>query len=184
MKKAFQDLSPRGRLLRLRRMALRALGEYDLAVKRVRPVANGLNTLFRVETEAGETYALRISHPTWRTDEDLTSELLWLEALARDTEIGAPVPVRSRRGDPMTWAAAEGVPERRRCVLMSWIPGANLIERLTEPHLRQLGELAARLHDHAARFSPPCGFTERRLQGIFARGEAALLFADASRDAY
>jgi Ser/Thr protein kinase RdoA (MazF antagonist) len=165
-------------------MALQALGEYDLVVKRVRPAAHGLNTLFRVETEVGETYALRISHPTWRTDEDLASELLWLEALARDTEIGAPVPIRSRRGGRITRVAVDGVPEPRRCVLMSWIPGVNLIERLTEPHLRQLGELAARLHDHAARFSPPCGFTQRRLSGIFARGEHALLFAEASRDAY
>src|SRR6266566_6759588 len=98
-------------------MALQALGEYDLAVRQVRPVANGLNTLFRVETEAGETFALRISHPTWRTDEDLTSELLWLDALGHDTQIGAPVPIRSRRGEWVTWAAAEGVPERRRCVL-------------------------------------------------------------------
>ena len=184
MRKSFQDLTPRGRLQRLRRLALQALGEYDLAVKRVRPAANGLNALFRVETEAGETYALRISHPTWRTDEDLNSELLWLEALGRDTEIGAPVPIRTRRGERMTGVAVEGVPERRRCVLMSWIPGVNLIDRLTEPNLRQLGELAARLHDHAARFSPPRGFTRRRLSGTLARGEEALLFADASRPAY
>jgi Ser/Thr protein kinase RdoA (MazF antagonist) len=190
MRKPFQDLSPRGRLQRLRGIALQALGEYDLVVKRVRPVANGLNTLFRVDTAAGQSCALRISHPTWRTDLDLASELLWLDALARGTEIGAPVPIRSRQGEWVTWAAAEGVPERRRCVLMSWIPGVNLIERLTEPNLRQLGALAARLHEHAASpgvaafLSPPSGFTQRRLSGIFARDEENLLFADASRSAY
>ena len=112
--KAFNALTPRGQDLRLRRMALAALEHYDLEPRSVRLVANHLNAIFRVDTVDRQTYMLRISHPTWRTDEDLRSELMWLQALHRDTDIGAPEPLPARDGALVTTVESAGVPEPRR----------------------------------------------------------------------
>ncbi len=180
----FSDLTARGQAQRLRGLALAALGQYDLDVWRVSVVANHLNGLFHVLTADGQKYALRISHPTWRTDEDLRSELLWLDALGRDTDIGAPAPLANRDGEVVTVAAADGVPEPRRCVLMSWIPGCDLVERLSEENLYELGVLSARLHEHSATWSPPEGFAARTMNNIYARGELDALFSESCREVF
>jgi Ser/Thr protein kinase RdoA (MazF antagonist) len=188
--RSFDALSQRGQGRRLRALAQLALGQYDLRVRRLSLVANHLNAIFRVDTVGaagadanavprGATYALRISHPIWRTAQDLFSELAWLQALARDADLGAPIPVPSRSGALVVEAAAPGVPEPRRCVLFSWLPGPLLADRLTEQHVAALGALSARLHEHATRFVPPPGFTTRRLNGLYVRGELDLLFSDA-----
>jgi Ser/Thr protein kinase RdoA (MazF antagonist) len=82
----------------------------------------------------------------------------------------------ARTGHLVVEASAEGVPGRRRCLLMSWIPGPLLASKLTEANLAKMGLLFARLHEHGARFVPPNGFTRRRMEGIYARGEEDVLF--------
>jgi hypothetical protein len=47
------------------------------------------------------------------------SELAWLLALGRDTDLAVPQPVANRFGDPIKVAAARGVRESRTCVLSS-----------------------------------------------------------------
>ena len=173
----FAQLTARGQARRLRRMALAALREYDLDVRAVRFVANHLNAIWRVKTRDGRVYALRVSHPTWRTETDLRSELAWLQALAAETEIGAPEPIATRRGALYLSIALDGIPDPRRCALFTWIPGPDLAGRLTPDRLRQLGALAADLHAHAARFQPPPGFTALQMDSLYARGEAEVLFA-------
>lgn len=173
----FAQLTARGQARRLRQMALAALGAYDLDVRAVRLVANHLNAIWRVETRDGQAYALRVSHPTWRTETDLRSELAWLRALAAETEIGAPEPIAARGGALYLSLALDGVPEPRRCALFSWIPGPDLAGRLTPDRLWQLGVLAADLHAHAARFQPPPGFTRLQMDNLYARGEVDILFA-------
>ena len=136
-----------------------------------------LNVLYRVETATGERYALRISHPTWRDDVELRSELAWLTALARETDIGAHEPLPNRDGELMTTVAVEGVPEPRRAVLFTWAPGVQLADLLTDAYVEKMGVLSAKLHEHGARYTPPTGFTTRRLDRLFPRGETNVLFA-------
>ena len=125
------------------------------------------------------SYILRVCFPGWRTDTDLRSEALWLQALSRETDIGAPEPIPARNGEFIVKATAPGVPEERRCLLMSWLPGSLLGKQLTEQNLFKMGELFARLHAHAAHFNPPPGFTQRKMDSPFARGEEQILFTEA-----
>lgn len=171
----FAQLTPRGQARRLRRTALTALQHYNLDVRRLRLVTNHLNTIFRVDTHDGQTYLLRISHPTWRTPNDMRLELAWLQALARDTDIGAPVPQPTRARDLMV-AVIAGVPEIRRAAVFTWLPGRDLVHYLSEANGYKLGVLAARLHAHAATFQPPPDLPRRRMDSIYARGEPDALF--------
>ncbi|HUS15559.1 MAG TPA: phosphotransferase, partial [Chloroflexia bacterium] len=178
--RAFSTLSARGQAYRLRALAYAALPAFAVEPVRVRLISNHLNGIFRVDAADGRAYALRISHPTWRTDADLETEIAWLVALAAETDVGAPVPLPTRDGARVTVASAPGVPEPRRCVLFTWLPGVDLIHRLTPTYLSQLGVLAALLHAHAARFqAPPC-LPQRRMDRIYARGEPDVLFTATS----
>ncbi|HUT21736.1 MAG TPA: phosphotransferase [Anaerolineae bacterium] len=173
---AFEQLTRQGQARRLRKLALRALEQYPLDVVDMRLVGTFTNTLFRVRAAGGQSYVLRVCTPGWRTETDLRSEAMWLEALSRDTDVGAPVPLAARDGAYLVEACAEGVPEARRCLVMSWLPGALLGTHLTEANLYKMGVLFARLHEHGARFHPPAGFTERRMDSVCARGEEHVLW--------
>jgi Ser/Thr protein kinase RdoA (MazF antagonist) len=176
----FEELTRRGKARRLRQVALHALAQYDLDVTDVRLLGVYTNTLFRVRASDGLgepiSYVLRVCTPGWRTLTDLRSEAMWLQALDRDTDIGAPVPVAARDGSFLVEASAEGVPGSRRCLLMSWLPGPLLATRLTEDNLFEMGVLFARLHAHSARWAPPEGFTQRRMDREYARDEEDVLF--------
>ncbi len=181
----FEQLSSEAQAARLRALAVRALEAYALDVREVRLVGLYTNAIFRVATTDDSSYMMRVCQPGWRTDTDLRSEAMWLQALDRETDIGAPRPVMARDGAYLVRTEAEGVPEAHRCCVMSWTPGVVLEdERLTEENLFQMGALFARLHAQAADFEPPAGFTQRRMDTLFARGEEDALFSAENREAF
>jgi Ser/Thr protein kinase RdoA (MazF antagonist) len=153
--KDFSELTLRGRARRLRRIASAALEHYSLDVIRVRLITNSFNCIFRVDTSDREKYVLRVNLPHQRTLQEIRSEMTWLAALRRDTDLGVPEPLPTHDGALVTTVKAEGVPEPRHCVIFSWMPGLNLSERLSEENIRKLGELTAQLHNHADLFVLP-----------------------------
>lgn len=189
--KAFDALTPRGKARRLRQVAIEALTHYDLDVTRVELLGLFTNALFRVRvagTSAGgaTSYVMRLSSPGWRTDVDLRSEVMWLLALKEETDIGAPVPVAARTegrlGRYLVEVATEDVPIPSRCMVMSWLPGVSLAERLSEATLGDMGALFARLHAHGVAFAPPEGFTQRKMSAYLARDEPQVLFDAIAED--
>ena len=169
--RSFSMLTERGQALRLRHMALAALSHYELPLKRVRLVANHLNGIFRVDTKDGEVYALRLSHPTWRTDDELQTELHWLQMLASETTISVPKLFLNTRGQLITSVTCDGVPEPRRAVLMSWVRGRLLAEQLSPHNFTKFGVLAARLHEHGSKWIAPSNLNVRVRNGLYVRGE-------------
>lgn len=170
--RSFSTLTERGQALRLRRMAVAALSHYELPLKKVRLVANQLNGIFRVDTEDEDAYALRISDPTWRTDDELQTEVRWLQALALETTIRVPKLFLNTGGNLITKVTCEGVPEPRRAILMSWIPGRLLSEQLSPQNFTRCGVLAARLHEHAAQWIIPSDLNVRVRNSLYVRGES------------
>jgi Ser/Thr protein kinase RdoA (MazF antagonist) len=182
MVKPYEKLSSSGKARRLRPLALNALENYHLRFVSLRLVGVHTNTLFRVKTDKDNSFLLRVCRPEWRTDTDLHSEALWLQALNRNTDIGAPRPLASRDGEFIVEAHADGVPGSRRCMVMSWTPGTTLsADELTEAILFNMGVLFARLHRHGAEFSPPAGFTQRMMNRVLARDEEEVLFRESNR---
>jgi len=180
----FASLTRRGKLRRLRKLAWQALAEYDLQVASFSLLGWFTNCLFRVRSTDGRAYVLRLGAPGWRTDADCQAETAWLLALARNTDIGAPVPQPTRNGEYILHATSAGITIPVRCVLHSWIPGVNLGKHLTEPNLEKMGLLFARLHAFSADWTPPPGFTQRKMSRVLAREEADILFTQATADAF
>jgi Ser/Thr protein kinase RdoA (MazF antagonist) len=182
--KPFQSLTHAGKIRRLRRLAMNALVHYDLEVSSLEWVGVITNSTFKLTTPDGKSYALRICQPGWRTDTDLNSEAAWLEAIHQHTDIGAPVPVKTSDDTWLVTVGAPGMPEARRCTLMTWLPGSLLGKHLSPDNLSKMGRLFARLHLFSNQFTPPDGFTTRRMDSPFARGEEDILFGDACQDAF
>jgi Ser/Thr protein kinase RdoA (MazF antagonist) len=182
--KPFANLTRRGKARRLRLAALRALQRYPFEVAGLSLVGLFTNALFRVRARGGPSYLLRLCAPGWRTDEDLRSEVAWLQFFAADPEIGAPIAIPARNGEYIVSVEVEGISAAQRCMLMSWIPGTLLAKHLSEENLVKMGALFARLHRRSQGFTPPEGFTRRKMDSVYARGEAEVLFDDACRDAF
>jgi Ser/Thr protein kinase RdoA (MazF antagonist) len=183
--KDFYQLTYRGRALRLRRMAMVALQHYDLDVKRVRLLSNDLNGIFRVDLKSGKKLVLRVCLPepdSGHSLPEIRSEMMWLDALSRDTDLGVPTPLANHDGALVTTVEAEGVPQARHCVVFGWIPGPDLADRLTLENVEKLGALSAQLHAHAATFSPPPEFSIKTADSVFPFGDEAVLFDEAYRD--
>lgn len=165
----FEDLSTRGQIGRLRRLAEVALRDYGIQSARLVPLAHMENTTFRVDASDGKRYVLRIHrttgspfHPV-RGAAEVRSEMSWLVALQRETRLNVPDPIPTQTEDLLTVAAVDGVPTPRICVLLRWGEGRFLDAGLTPSHLERVGTFVARLHEHAMGFEPPPGFVRGRI---------------------
>ena len=183
--KAFDQLTDRGKVRRLRRVALYALAHYDLDIERVRFVSNWTNGIFRLYARNGASYVLRVCAPDWRTEADLRAEITWLRALKKDTDIPVPAPITTRHGRDFVEESTEGLAGPLRCALMEWLPGSVLLgDRLNEKNLYRMGRLFARLHAHTATFKPPRGFSTLKIDHPYVRRGADILFDDEHRKAF
>ena len=164
----FTELSYRGQAARLRKLALIALQQYGLRVRRVSLISHMNNTTFRVdgsECEKGETqrYVLRVNRPGFQDASAIGSELSWLAALRKEEGIVVPEPVRAEDGAVVVRASVDGVPESRDCVLFRWIHGRFFGKRFSPRSYRRAGELLARIHRHGLGWPRPSGFVRKTL---------------------
>ena len=122
------SLTTRAQVVRLRKLALRALERYGVEAGRVTLIAHMNNATFRVEGRgggraAGDRYVLRVSRPGFQDAIAIEAELAWLQALRQDEDLIVPEPVRTLDGSLVVSAAQDGVPQARDCVLFRWIRG-------------------------------------------------------------
>jgi hypothetical protein len=82
------DLQPTAH--QLRRLAHAALDQEGVTVDRLGWMGEHSNHLFRVDTTTGERLVVRVCLPDGRSDAELDSELAWLDALVRDTDLTVP----------------------------------------------------------------------------------------------
>jgi Ser/Thr protein kinase RdoA (MazF antagonist) len=152
--KPYPDLTRLGKLRRLHHLATTVLEEYDLDVKWVKFMVIETNTMFKVQSVEGENYVLRIYSDEETTLAENRTEIFWLQALMRDTDLRVSEPVPRRDGEFISLANVPGVPGEKRCVLFRWIPGRELENYLNPGNYFKLGVVMARLHNHAETLRP------------------------------
>lgn len=176
-----EELTHRGQIRRMRQLAQHALNAYDLANIRFKFLRQAGNTLFQV-SEANPTlitkanlyapgqYLLRIHQPGYQACTAVELELEWLSSMCRHADLPVPEPVLTPDGRLYTQVAIPGIPEKHICSLLRWVNGQQLRREGTRPHhYKALGELVARLHNHAAHWNPPVGLSKRKYDwdGLF-----------------
>lgn len=169
--------------LQLDDIAHRALARYALPDHRLRFLRHGDTATYKVETSDGDARLLRVHVPVTLAmgshgaeARAVESELLWLEALRRETPLPLQTPVRNLDGDLVTAVRIPGGAAEVNCTLLGWLAGEPYHRDLeTERTAHHIGEILAILHDHASRWEPPEGLTRpRRDVAYFERALAAL----------
>lgn len=149
----------------LERAAAGALVEWGLAHAPLTLVSRAENVVFRVDAPDGRRFALRLHRPGYHDYDELVSEHRWTEALL-DAGVDVPVARRTRDGRPYATVAVGPHGEARVVGMVDWVEGAPMSSRLGDdpsPDLvaecyHRLGAIAASLHEHGARWTPPDGF--------------------------
>ena len=137
-----------------------------------------------MRSQSGERYVLALCRAGWRSDGDLLSEALWLQALHEDTDIGAPLPFRTRNGEFIAHVRTPESSEPQRYMLFSWVVGSPLGDRLNAENYIKFGRLLPGFTYRLQIYSPPDGFTCRKMDKLYARGEEDVLFTPANEGAF
>jgi Ser/Thr protein kinase RdoA (MazF antagonist) len=143
----------------LRQAALVALAEYPLRVARVRLLLHAYNTTFRVDTTDGRRFALRLNTGSRKTAQGLRAEMSWLAALALDTDLRIPVPLRTNDGRLFTEVHSAAFGRPLPAAVFGWLPGPDLEDDARPEQLFVAGRAMATLHAHAEQWSLPADAT-------------------------
>ncbi|WP_193193875.1 phosphotransferase enzyme family protein [Nostoc sp. MG11] len=150
-------------------LALAVLAQYNVSAARLVFLGHSENLTFRIDTRDAEnckSFLLRIHHPIaqfrdriWQQHAVIESELAWLTALHQDTDLVVPYPVQNLNGTFVTSVAIDHTSETLNCTLLNWVDGSPLDTEPTPTQAWRVGELMARLHQHASLWELPIGFT-------------------------
>ena len=178
--KPYEELTVAGRVRRMRQLAGCALNDYGLADVRLKFLRQAGNTLFRVNQVnptphpkinryAPGQYLLRIHQPGYQTPAAIELELEWLSSMCQ-ADLPVAEPRLTLAGKSTTLVALPGIPGQHLCSLLRWVKGRELSRDEIRPHhYRALGELVARLHQHAEHWQAPAGLDKRKYDwdGLF-----------------
>ncbi len=145
------------------------LNSYNLSAYSAEFLRANENIVFGVtEKESGNRYALRLhdskngAFSQLRRDAaSITSELLWLEALAKETDVIAPQPVRTIDGELTVEILLDSSDGCINGSLLRWVDGSNFDKAVPNAAwlVREIGRTLARLEEHGRSWNKPEGFT-------------------------
>ncbi|WP_183474127.1 phosphotransferase [Mycolicibacterium iranicum] len=141
-------------------VAERALEAFDLPQGSTLRLLNlSENATYAVEEPGtGHRSILRVHRKDYHRADQIESELMWLDALHRDSDITVPVVLPARDGRRVVTVDDEG--SERYVVHFEMVPGAEPDEEtLTSTDFHTLGCITAALHDHARSWTRPAGFS-------------------------
>ncbi len=176
-------------------IARAALNQYAVVQKELRFLGNSGNVTFYVETPE-EKFLLRIHQSflglkddTWQKPEIIESELLWLDALRRQTNIIVQEPVQNLEGRWVTQVLANDTQNVFYCSLLRWIDGYICDTHRTPQQAYQLGLLMAQLHHHSSQWKLPLNFVrpifdENRLRAALSAFYPAVSYGLVSPEHY
>ncbi|MCP4381075.1 MAG: phosphotransferase [Hyphomicrobiales bacterium] len=148
----FDDLPHEDQLKCLAELATTALASYGIESAAAPQLINlSENATYRVDDAASRRrWAMRVHREGYHSTTAIASELAWLRALRTDDVVVTPVPVAGRDGELIQAVGHPAMARPRNVVLFEWENGEEPSET---DHLfdrfRMLGEVTARMHDHA-----------------------------------
>jgi len=171
---AFENRSRAEQFELLREVAEMALDAYPLELISIEPLRYALNAEFSVKAylqgkqDKVHQFMVRVNAPGFHSKAEIGSEMEWLAALQRETDLKVPYPLRTTAGEWVVTVNLAPVGEPRHCVLFRVLPGETSGMEATPDHLLFIGAIIAKLHKHGASFDPPAGFSRKHwdLEGL------------------
>lgn len=116
------------------------------------------NATYLVDDE--DPLVLRVHRPGYHPMVAIRSELAWMTALRRETDVATPASIPAADGRDVVAATVGG--RTLHVDAMTFVDGCTAEERPDAVGYDQLGRLTAQMHDHATRWAPPPFFTRFR----------------------
>jgi len=160
------DLSAGGDVMdRVRGCARDALAAYDdvgptASVELINVSENA--TFLVTDPDAGPS-VLRVHRLGYHTEQEIASELAWMDALRAEAGVRTPRVRPAAGGRRVVTVPEPGGATVRYCVMFEFLPGTEPggsadDPALTSTHFAELGEVTARMHRHAREWSRPAWF--------------------------
>lgn len=168
MQDDFYALSDDDQVVRLTRLAQAAGAHWDGGFADVELIKYRENAVFSARRPNGERVAVRVHRHGYHSDASLHSELAWMRALTESDAVTVPPVLPASDGRLVVEVVDPAVPEPRQVSVLGWLAGSPAgtseggvdLDDVTTTRLYQdAGILAARLHEHAASWDLPDGFT-------------------------
>lgn len=189
----FEMLSYDGQLARLTEGAEGVLRAYGYQGSALRSVTYANNAVFEVRAPDGGHFALRLHRPGHKRLEWINSELVWLEAIGRDTSLSVPHLIHAQDDESIVYASVEGLSDPVVCTLFAWIDGQfDTTSTVSLERVREVGKYLSRLHNYSMTFDPPADFARPRLdekglsgvESAYYSGVSSALFTDEDRHTF
>lgn len=160
------DLSAGGDVMdRVRGCAQDALAAYGLHPGASVELLNvSENATFLVSDPDAGPSVLRVHRLGYHTEQEIASELAWMDALRAEAGVRTPRVLPAAGGQRVVTVEERGGAgplTERHCVRFEFLPGTEPggDPQLTAEHFAELGEITARMHRHAREWSRPAWFT-------------------------
>jgi Ser/Thr protein kinase RdoA (MazF antagonist) len=141
----FENLSYKGQVKVLTKMAREVLSSYPLKSPKLEFIHHGENATFRVRDSKANNYLLRLHRPVYHSRSAILEELQWLQQLRG--KVRCQKPVADLRGEYVGEVRSDVLQHSRLCDLLSWEKGSIRHEKHSVNSFYQLGLLTAQLHD-------------------------------------
>lgn len=150
----FSQLSNRKKLTILKAIVQKALEAYDLEITGIRYYAEHSNILYKLQGVNNEYYIMKIARPGDHEIDEMTESLQWNARIYLEGVSTITCPVATRDGNYLVTVPVPGFDEERYCCLLKWIPGDNLVNRMSYSNAYKWGQLLANIH-HASQIVTP-----------------------------
>ena len=123
------------------------------------------NATFLVSDPDTGPSVLRVHRLGYHTEQEIASELAWMDALRAEAGVRTPRVLPAADGRRVVTVPEAGGAAERYCVRFEFLPGTEPgagpadDPGLTGAHFAELGEITARMHRHAREWSRPAWFT-------------------------
>ncbi len=140
------------------------------------------NATFLVSDPDAGPSVLRVHRLGYHTEQEIASELAWMDALRAEAGVRTPRVLPAADGRRGVTVPEPGGAAARQCVRFEFLPGTEpggsgddpaLDPVLAGAHFAELGEITARMHRHAREWSRPAWFTRFHWDYAAAFGEQA-----------
>ena len=117
------------------------------------------NATYLVEAPGGYRSVLRVHRESYHTRRAIECELAWIDALGRDGVVTTPGYYLGKDGEPIQEGRIEGLDAPRFMVLFHFVEGDAPDESGDlSTGFEELGQIAARCHDHVMGWEKPVPF--------------------------
>lgn len=118
------------------------------------------NATFQIINADKTRYVVRVHRPHYHTQEEIESELLWIDSLRAAQVVVTPKPIPLVNGGTIAKFEQDG--DSRHMVAFEFMPGEEpSTETALSAGFRQLGAITAQLHNHTINWTLPERFTRK-----------------------